>query len=231
MQQDLYEAVIGIVGQYAGDNIHTSSPAKVGDVSDNFNAEVTPDLKITTDDNREVNYPKISDSVILMPTGAGGTIGFAFPVHSGDGCIALFGEGGSGTDLKWDLSNATVLPGLSSSAGEQVKRAGDEDAAVMFAPTATITVKKDSIELKKQDTIVNVKDDSVLIQRGGSEIKVTGSDVKITTSAVNVSGNVKVEGNIQIQGNVDISGTLTLGGITMNTHTHVGVHGPTGGPV
>lgn len=55
MQQDLYEAVIGIVGQYAGDNIHTSSPAKVGDVSDNFNAEVTPDLKITTDDNREVN--------------------------------------------------------------------------------------------------------------------------------------------------------------------------------
>ena len=68
MQQDLYEAVIGIVGQYAGDNIHTSSPAKVGDVSDNFNAEVTPDLKITTDDNREVNYPKISDSVILMPT-------------------------------------------------------------------------------------------------------------------------------------------------------------------
>lgn len=200
-------------------------------MSDNFNAEVTPDLKITTDDNREVNYPKISDSVILMPTGAGGTIGFAFPVHSGDGCIALFGEGGSGTDLKWDLSNATVLPGLSSSAGEQVKRAGDEDAAVMFAPTATITVKKDSIELKKQDTIVTVKDDSVLIQRGGSEIKVTGSDVKITTSAVNVSGNVKVEGNIQIQGNVDISGTLTLGGITMNTHTHVGVHGPTGGPV
>lgn len=92
-------------------------------------------------------------------------------------------------------------------------------------------MKKDNIELKKQDTIVTMTDDSILIQRGGSEIKVTSSDVKITTSAVNVSGNVKVEGNIQIQGNVDISGTLTLGGITMNTHTHVGVHGPTGGPV
>ena len=212
MQQDLYEAVVNLIGQYAGDNIHTSAPAKVGNVDDNFHAELTPNLKVTTDDGREIQYPKVSDTVILMPTGAGGTIG-------------------SGTDLKWDLSNATLLPGLSSSAGEQVKRAGDEDAAVMFAPTATITVKKDNIELKKQDTIVTMTDDSILIQRGGSEIKVTSSDVKITTSAVNVSGNVKVEGNIQIQGNVDISGTLTLGGITMNTHTHVGVHGPTGGPV
>lgn len=231
MQQDLYEAVMSLIGQYAVDNIHTSAPAKVGNVDDNFHAELTPDLKVTTDDGREIQYPKVSGTAILMPTGAGGTIGFAFPVHSGDGCIALFGEGGSGTDLKWDLSNATLLPGLSSSAGEQVKRAGDEDAAVMFAPTATITVKKDSIELKKQDAIVTMKDDSILIQRGGSEIKVTSSDVKITTSTVNVSGDVKVEGDIQIQGNVDISGTLMLGGITMNTHTHVGVHGPTGGPV
>lgn len=35
---------------------------------------------------------------------------------------------------------------------------------------------------------------------------------------------------IQVQGNVNISGTLVLGGIVMNTHTHAGVHGKTGGP-
>lgn len=230
MRQDVYEEVENIVRQYAGDNIHTSAPAKVGSVSDNFNAELTPDLKITTDDNREVNYPKISGTVILMPTGAGGTIGFAFPVHTGDGCIALFGEGGSGTDLKWDLSNATLLPGLSSSAGEQVKRAGSEDAAVMFAPTATITVKKDCIELKKQDTTITLKDGSVFVQRGGSEIEVTDGSTKITTPLLDITGNTEIKGNIQVQGNVNISGTLVLGGIVMNTHTHVGVHGKTGGP-
>lgn len=146
---------------------------KVGNVSENFTAELTPDLKVTTDDDREVPYPKISGTAILMPTGAGGTIGFAFPVHSGDGCVAIFGEGGSGTDLKWDLSNATLLPGLPASSSEQVKRAGSEDAAVVFAPTATITVKKDCIELKKQDTTITLKDSSVFVQRGGSNIEVT----------------------------------------------------------
>lgn len=157
-----------------------------------------------------------------------------------------FGEGGSGTDLKWDLSNATLLPGLPASSSEQVKRAGSEDAAVMFAPTATITVKKDSIELKKKDTVVTMKDDSVAVKRGASEIKVTDgsiksenggtsveelpASVKIVTSTVDVTGNVKIKGNVQVQGNVEISGLLTLGGIVMNTHTHKGVHGLTGGP-
>lgn len=246
MDQDFRDAVVSIIDQYMRDNIHTSAPAKVGNVSENFTAELTPDLKVTTDDDREVPYPKISGTAILMPTGAGGTIGFAFPVHSGDGCVAIFGEGGSGTDLKWDLSNATLLPGLPASPSEQVKRAGSEDAAVVFAPTATITVKKDSIELKKKDTVVTMKDDSVTVKRGASEIKVTNgsiksknggtsveklpASVKITTATVDVTGNVKIKGNVQVQGNVDISGTLTLGGIVMNTHTHAGVHGLTGGP-
>lgn len=91
MDQDFRDAVVSIIDQYMRDNIHTSAPAKVGNVSENFTAELTPDLKVTTDDDREVPYPKISGTAILMPTGAGGTIGFAFPVHSGDGCVAIFG--------------------------------------------------------------------------------------------------------------------------------------------
>lgn len=91
-----------------------------------------------------------------------------------------------------------------------------------------------------------MKDDSVTVKRGASEIKVTNgsiksknggtsveklpASVKITTATVDVTGNVKIKGNVQVQGNVDISGTLTLGGIVMNTHTHAGVHGLTGGP-
>lgn len=46
---------------------------------------------------------------------------FAFPVKSDDGCLALFNEGGSGTDLKWDLSNAALLR-FTQSPGERVKR-------------------------------------------------------------------------------------------------------------
>lgn len=231
MRQDFLDSIKNCIQREMEDLLHTSAKARVERVEENHTAELTPDLSVCTDDGKEVPYPKISGVTILMPCGADGTIGFAFPVKVGDGCVALFGEGGTGKDLKWDLSNALLMPGCHEDAGEQVKRAGDEDAAVMFAPTATITVKKDCIELKKQDTTVTMKDDSIVVQRGSSKINVTSSEVEISTSTVDVTGNVKVEGNIQVQGNVTISGLLTLGGIVMNTHTHIGTHGVTGGPL
>ena len=58
MDQDFRDAVVSIIDQYMRDNIHTSAPAKVGNVSENFTAELTPDLKVTTDDDREVPYLK-----------------------------------------------------------------------------------------------------------------------------------------------------------------------------
>ena len=149
MKQDFLDAVSSLVGRLMEDSIHTSAPSKVGKVENNHTAKLTPNLKVTTDDGREVPYPEISGTIILMPCGAGGTVGFAFPVKSDDGCLALFNEGGSGTDLKWDLSNAALLPGLYQSPGEQVKKAGSEEAAIMFAPSSTITVTKDKIEIKK----------------------------------------------------------------------------------
>lgn len=68
MDQDFRDAVVSIIDQYMRDNIHTSAPAKVGNVSENFTAELTPDLKVTTDDDREVPYPKISGTAIRPTT-------------------------------------------------------------------------------------------------------------------------------------------------------------------
>lgn len=231
MKQDFLDAVSSLVGRLMEDSIHTSAPSKVGKVENNHTAKLTPNLKVTTDDGREVPYPEISGAIILMPCGAGGTVGFAFPVKSDDGCLALFNEGGSGTDLKWDLSNAALLPGLYQSPGEQVKKAGSEEAAIMFAPSSTITVTKDKIEIKKDDTKITVTSDSIKMEKGSTTVTAASSSVDVTSPNLNIKGNTKVNGNISVTGNVTISGTLTLGGIVMNTHTHVGVHGPTGGPV
>lgn len=230
MKQDFLDAVSSLVWRLMEDSIHTSAPSKVGKVENNHTAKLTPNLKVTTDDGREVPYPEISGTIILMPCGAGGTVGFAFPVKSDDGCLALFNEGGSGTDLKWDLSNAALLPGLYQSPGEQVKKAGSEEAAIMFAPSSTITVTKDKIEIKKDNTKITVTSDSIKMEKGSTTVTASSSSVDVTSPNLNIKGNTKVNGNISVTGNVTISGTLTLGGIVMNTHTHVGVHGPTGGP-
>lgn len=170
MKQDFLDAVSSLVGRLMEDSIHTSAPSKVGKVENNHTAKLTPNLKVTTDDGREVPYPEISGTIILMPCGAGGTVGFAFPVKSDDGCLALFNEGGSGTDLKWDLSNAALLPGLYQSPGEQVKKAGSEEAAIMFAPSSTITVTKDKIEIKKDDTKITVTSDSIKMEKGSTTV-------------------------------------------------------------
>ena len=85
MKQDFLDAVSSLVGRLMEDSIHTSAPSKVGKVENNHTAKLTPNLKVTTDDGREVPYPEISGAIILMPCGAGGTVGFAFPVKSDDG--------------------------------------------------------------------------------------------------------------------------------------------------
>lgn len=196
MKQDFLDAVSSLVGRLMEDSIHTSAPSKVGKVENNHTAKLTPNLKVTTDDGREVPYPEISGTIILMPCGAGGTVGFAFPVKSDDGCLALFNEGGSGTDLKWDLSNAALLPGLYQSPGEQVKKAGSEEAAIMFAPSSTITVTKDKIEIKKDDTKITVTDDSIKMEKGSTTVTASSSSVDVTSPSLNIKGNTKVSGNI-----------------------------------
>lgn len=88
-----------------------------------------------------------------------------------------------------------------------------------------------------EDKEKEARDKEVYIERidaksknGGTSVEKLPASVKIITATVDVTGNVKIKGNVQVQGDVDISGTLTLGGIVMNTHTHAGVHGLTGGP-
>lgn len=210
--QEIYDALAEMMTARMEEGVHTSAPAKVGKVENNNTAELTPELSVTTDDGTEVQYPKISGTTILMPCGKGGEVGFAFPVVQGDGCIALFGEGSSGS--KFDLANAMLLPGLFREAGKQVKEAGNQEAAIMFAGDSTIVVKKDEIVITRGGAKIMVKNDSITVVQGGTTVKTSGSGVDVTAS------QVKVVGNVSIVGNATVTGQLTAGGINMNTHTH-----------
>lgn len=221
--QEVLDALMNFISSTVEEGVHTSSAGKVVGVTDNFTATLKPDVEITTDDGEKVPYPAISGVKILMPCGSGGTIGFAFPVAKDDGCVALYGEGGAGSDFKFDLSNALLLPGLASSAGEQVKRAGAENAAIMFAGDSVIFVSKDKIEIVRGKSTVSLTDNGITAALGGTS-------VDISSSKVSVFGNTEVTGNISVNGNVTISGVLTVGGIVMNTHTHASPSGPTGTP-
>lgn len=231
MLQNFVEAVGNRFKQLAEELIHTSAPAKANKVSDNSSADITPDVSIRTDDGRVFPYPKISGAKVLFPCGAGGRVGIAYPFKEGDPCLAVFGEGGSGMDLKWNLSNATVIPGIMQSHPDPVKKAGEEEAVLLFAPNALVTVKKDKIEIKHGESTVTVMPDGIDAVKGGTSMQIRSSGVSVKAPKVSISGDVSVIGEISITGNVAISGLLTAGGITFNTHTHTTPVGQSGGPV
>lgn len=231
MLQDFVDAVNTRARQLMEELIHTTAISKADKVSDNSSADVTPELKLKTDDGKEIAYPKISGAKVFFPGGAGGKVGVAYPFKAGDRCITLFGEGGTGSDLKWDLANATLIPGFVDSHPDQVKKAGEEEAVIIFAPDSTIKVNKDLIEIKQTDTTITVKKDSIQMVRGSTDVSMESSGVSVTAPTVSINGNVKAVGQVTITGNVNISGILTVGGTVMNTHIHTSPAGPTGGPM
>lgn len=208
------------------EDVHTSSSAKIGDISDNHTADITPNLRIRTDDGTSVPYPKIPGVKILMPCGKNGSVGFAFPVKAGDGCVALFGEGGAGEDFKFDLSNALAIPGLNQSATDKVKKAGDTDAAIMFAGDTYISVKEDEIKVSQGGILVTIKSGSVKLSLGATTVEATNSSVSVNSPTVSVTAPT-----VDVTGNVSVKGILTLNGVNMNLHTHTTPVGQSGPPM
>ena len=161
-----------------------------------------------------------------MPCGKNGSVGFAFPVKSGDECVALFGEGGAGDDFKFDLSNALAIPGLNQSASDKVKKAGETDAAIMFAKDTYVSVKEDEIKISQGGILVTIKNGSVKLSLGSTTVNATESSVSVNSPTVSVTAPT-----VNVTGNVSVKGILTLNGVNMNLHTHTTPVGQSGPPM
>ena len=53
---------------------------------------------------------------------------------------------------------------------------------------------------------------------------------KIKIKEIEVNGAANVKGNMTLTGSIAASGNVTGSGISLNSHTHTGVHGETSGP-
>lgn len=89
----------------------------------------------------------------------------------------------------------------------------------------TSTVEKD-IKCTCENLTAEVKKDCSIKADGNANIKAPN---------IKLEGEVSIQGNVTISGNTDVSGTVTAsevigGGKSLSSHTHQGVHGPTGGP-
>ncbi len=188
MMQEFVEAVKKTIKNELND-VHTAIPGKI--VSFNVNtglATVLPAMKYKKPDGTTIDYPQITGVPVMFPQGHGKAATLAFPVKAGDGCLIVAAENSidywlygqeTDTSLPFDMTNSICIPGLFSTANENVKQACNENAIVVSCDESKIVVKKDSIQITASSITVNgnlevngtitsdnVKDDDVTVKDG-----------------------------------------------------------------
>lgn len=90
---------------------------------------------------------------------------------------------------------------------------GDEDALFVGA------------FIPKSNPVKGVPDDTLVMSTEGGSVYIA-----LHHEYIEIKGNIKMVGNIEQTGRTDVTDDVTASGISLNSHTHTGVHGETTGP-
>lgn len=155
--------------QKAAESIHTAVPATIVSYDPaKGQATVKPTMKFTTKGGNIIDYPQISGVPVLFQQHMGQNATVAFPVKPGDGCYLVVSEQSldywmygqdTGTNLKFDLTNAIAIPGLFAKANTVVAEACSQDAIIVDVSGTRLTVKSDGlIQADCKRFVINASD-------------------------------------------------------------------------
>lgn len=190
MIQEFVKQMKALVGSMIND-IHTAVPARILEYNaSNGTATVKP-CGVMAANRQSLDYPLISGVPVMICCSVSTNAGIAFPVKAGDDCLLIFSEqdisgwqNGMGQDisLKYDLTNAIAIVGLSNRAVSAVKNASDNDKVRIFCGETTVDVEKGRVEVNVGSTKLTVAD-----------------------------GNVRIDGSLTVSGNIVYGGTCSKG--------------------
>lgn len=154
MNSELVNRIVETAQKAAGD-IHTAVPATIVSFNpEKGQATVKPVMKFTTEGGNTMDYPQISGVPVLFQQYMDQKATIGFPVKPGDGCLLVVSEQSidywmygqdTGTNLKFDLTNAICIPGLFTKANSVVAEACDQDAIIVDVEGTRIAVKQDGL--------------------------------------------------------------------------------------
>lgn len=167
MLQELVDQ-INRTARKATEGMHTALPGKIVSFDAGTGlASVQPVAKFKKPNGETMDFPEVSGVPVVFPQSA--NVAIAWPIKPGDGCLLVFAESaldywmyGQETDttLKFDLSNAIAITGLSPKGRDAMQIACDEDAAVIKAGSTILKVKAEGVfitgNLTVTDGIVNL---------------------------------------------------------------------------
>ena len=137
--------------------IHTAIPGTIVSFdAASCTATVLPVMKLKKTNGELLDYPKISGVPVLLPQTAGQKATIAMPVRAGDGCLIICAEQAldtwmydrnTGTDLKFDLSNAIAIVGLFAAANAYMAEACSLNAVILAKDNSKVVIKDNGIEI------------------------------------------------------------------------------------
>lgn len=184
MMQEFVQQVKSTIQEFI-DGVHTAIPGVIA-AFDPAKCEASVNLtgQYNKPDGTKLPYPAAAHVPVVFPQVSNQEITIAFPIKPGDGCLVIIAEqaleawragGESNLDLKHDLTNAIVIPGLFRTPNAVMQEAVSEDA----------------IMLVNQGTKVKIK---------GQEIHIETPKIEIQTEKIHITGEVEIDKELTVKG-------------------------------
>ena len=184
MMQEVVQQVKATIQEFI-DGVHTAIPGVIA-AFDPAKCEASVNLtgQYNKPDGTKLPYPAAAHVPVVFPQVSNQEITIAFPIKPGDGCLVIIAEqaleawragGESNLDLKHDLTNAIVIPGLFRTPNAVMQEAVSEDA----------------IMLVNQGTKVKIK---------GQEIHIETPKIEIQTEKIHITGEVEIDKELTVKG-------------------------------
>lgn len=169
--------------------IHTALPGRIIDFDPVKGlATVIPIGKYKSPSGKMLEYPSITGVPIILPQCISLQIQIAFPIKKGESCLLIISEqeldawlygGNSDTNLRFDLTSAIAIPGLSNQGSAMLNEA----------------CQKESLILSNADTKIQIEKDKV-------EVVAKSNQFSIDEQGIYMKGNVTIDGNIDCSGRI-----------------------------
>lgn len=140
------------------DDVHTAMPGIITEVNpDEGTVAVQPALMFRKRDGDKIDFPEIFNVPIVFPQGNNQGTSVVFPVSEGDSCLLIISEQSleywqyemdTDTHLKFDISNAICIPGLSAVAPSSFEKACSENAVVITAGGTSLAVAPGGVTIE-----------------------------------------------------------------------------------
>lgn len=139
------------------EEMHTAIPGKITAFNpETGQATVKPYGTFTTGAGKKMAYPAVTGVPVIIPQCPSMNVQIAFPIMTGMDCLiivseqeldAWLGGGESENDMRFDLTNAIALPGLSNKGSAALQEACNTGNVIVSNGGTKLSVSKSGIEI------------------------------------------------------------------------------------